>query len=736
MRLSHPISLLCCAVSLGFAQPADLRGIVADSASGERLPFASVQIVSINRGGSTNFNGFYLLTNVPPGTYEVSAGSIGYTRQTRRVTVRPGSSNVLNFELAAEPVEFSEVVVTERARRELSEINTSVHVMDIDQVRSIPSVMQPDVFRAIQILPGVVSSSDVNTHFYVRGGAGDQNLIMLDGMKIYNPFHAFGIFSLFDPDIIKTTEVYTGAFPPGFGGRLSSVVSMLTRDGNRKEYAVKAEASLASTKLQVEGPIYGATRVLANARVSTFSNVLDRVVRKDLPLSFYDAFVKVTGEDLSEQSRYGFTGFFSGDDMRSRTATDPDYVWRNHAIGFNGGGLINERLFVDVVAYENLFEASRRPRGPASTPARTKVRETGVRTQATKYTDSKDLFFMGFDFSFPSVDYEVVNLAGLPQSVSSSFVDFWTWLRYQATIGPWQLDGGIHLDAGSIFQRSGEWETIEPRLNVSLQLAPQWKWKASFGRFSQHLITVNNEDDVIPIFDAWIEVPEEIGSQRADHLVTGLEGNPLAELAVSVQTYYKHYGALVAYNRDKVEPEDPDYVKGRGRAYGLETLVRYGRPGWDLYATHTLGWTEVTNGSLTYPPRHDRRHAVNLLGVVSMEPFEFVARWEFGSGFPFTPSIGYYDRLTLDDPWSLPIGKQPSEPYLRLGEKNVRRLPVYHRLDVGAKYRFTLGRLRGALGLQVANVYDRANVFYVDRVTGRVVTMLPFFPSITITAEY
>jgi hypothetical protein len=724
------------AASAGVAQSSDLRGIVADSATGERLPFASVQIADLNVGGSTNINGFYLLTNVPPGTYEVAASSIGYIRQTRRVTVLAGRSTVLNFELAPRPVEFSEVVVTERAHRTLSEINTSVHVMDVAQVRNIPSVMQPDVFRAIQILPGVVSSSDVNTHFYVRGGAGDQNLVMLDGMKIYNPFHAFGIFSLFDPDIIKTTEVYTGAFPPGFGGRLSSVVSMLTRDGNRKEYAAKAEASLASSKLQVEGPVYGDLRVLANARVSTFSNVLDRVVRKDLPLSFYDAFVKVTGENIEQQSRYGFTGFFSGDDLRSRSAADPDYVWRNHAVGFNGGGLINERLFVDVVAYENLFEASRRPRQSSATPARTKVRETGVRTQATQYTDSKNLYFFGFDFSFPTVDYEVVNLSGLPRAESKTFVDFWTWLRYQATFGKWQVDGGVHLDAGSIFQRSGGLETVEPRLNASLQFAPQWKWKVSYGRFSQHMITINNEDDVIPIFDAWIEVPREIGNQRADHVVTGLEGNPVAELSLSVQAYYKHYHTIVAYNRDKIDANDPDYVKGRGRAYGLETLVRYGRSGWDVYAAHTLGWTTLTNGGVTYPPRHDRRHALNLLGVVRAEPFEFTARWEFGSGFPFTPSIGYYDRLTFDDPFGIPVGRQLTEPYLRLGEKNVRRLPVYHRLDLGAQYRFTIGRLRGALGAQIANVYDRANIFYVDRTTGRVITMLPFFPSITISAEY
>lgn len=718
-------------------QPADLRGVVTDSASGERIPFATIQIGGINRGGATNLNGFYLLTNIPPGTYDVTASSIGYDRQMRRVRIVEAGSNVLNFELAPQPVEFSEVVVTERARRELSEINSSVHVMDVAEVRSIPSVLQPDIFRAIQVLPGVVSTSDVNTHFYVRGGAGDQNLIMLDGMKIYNPFHAFGIFSMFDPDIIKTTEVYTGAFPPGFGGRLSSVVNMLSRDGNRKEYAAKADISLASTKLQVEGPIYEATRFLASGRVSTFRNALDQILQKDLPLSFYDAFVKITGENLEEHSRFGFTGFFSGDDLRSRLATEPDYTWRNHAVGFNGGGLINDRLFVDVVAYENLFEATRRAKSSTSSPARTKVREVGVRTQATKYLDSKDLFFVGFDFSFPSTDYELVNNVGVPRMLNSTFVDFYTWLRYQMTLGSWQMDGGFHVDAGSMFQRDAGLEAVEPRINVSVLVDPLWKLKFSYGRFSQHLITVNNEDDVVSIFDAWIEVPQEIQSQWADHFVAGVEGNLFAEMSISVQAYHKYYGSLVTYNRDKISAADPDFVRGTGRASGVETLLRFGQLHWDVFASHTLGWTTVTNGGETYAPRYDRRHTLNLLGVTRpWEHVEMTARWEFGSGFPFTPSIGYYDRLTFNDLLQFPILREPGTPYLRLGEKNSIRMPVYHRLDVGATYRFVLGRLSGGIGVQIANVYGRQNVFYVDRVTGQLITMLPFFPSVNISVEY
>ena len=719
------------------AQTSDLRGIVVDSASGDRIPFATVTVSELNRGGATNINGFYLFTGVPSGAYDVTAGSVGYHRTTKRVIVREGEASVLNFELVPQPVEFSEVVVTERSRRELSEINTSVHVLDVKDIKVIPIALQPDVFRAIQVLPGIVSTSDVNTHFYVRGGAGDQNLILLDGMKVYNPFHAFGIFSSFDADVIKTTEVYTGAFPPGYGGRLSSVVNMITRDGNRKEFGGRADINLVSSKLQLEGPVSNDLRFLVSGRTSTFTQTLDRVLRKNMPLSFYDAFLKVTGEDMEDHSRYGFTGFFSGDRLKTRSLQSPDYTWKNHAIGFTGGGLVEERLFVDVVAFENSFEAFRDPKQSSATPASTSIRETGIRANATQYLDSKDLFFFGFEFTFPNLSYSLINNVGTPITLATSYVDFWTWVRYQATVGSLQIDGGLHIDVGSVFQRSAGLEVLEPRLNASYLFTPTWRAKLSYGRFSQHVVTVNNEDDVIAVFDAWISVPEEIGAERADHYVAGVEGNILPQLSVSIQSYYKYYSSLVAYNRDKIEPNDPDYIRGTGQASGFEFLLRYGIPWCALYGTYTLGWTTVTNGSLTYPPRFDRRHSVNLLSVFHVaEKVDASFRWEFGSGFPYTQSIGYYDRLSLDDPVSDPLIDENGTPFVRLGDKNAARLPSYHRLDMSLTYRFDLGGIRGNAGLHIVNVYDRRNIFYFDRMTGELVHQLPFFPSFNLTVEY
>ena len=251
------------------------------------------------------------------------------------------------------------------------------------------------------------------------------------------------------------------------------------------------------------------------------------------------------------------------------------------------------------------------------------------------------------------------------------------------------------------------------------------------------MITVNNEDDVISIFDAWIKVPDELKPEQADHYVLGLEGNVLPTLSASFQGYYKHYGSLVTYNREKIDARDPDYVNATGEARGLESLIRYGIPDLDLYASYTLGWTTITTNGFTYYPRYDRRQSLNLLAVVHpLRQFEISLRWEIGSGLPFTQTMGYYDRLTLGDIFRGSYEGETGAPYSILGAKNAARLPAYHRLDASATYRFTYGRLAGSVGVNIINVYDHRNVFYFDRKTGQQIDMLPFFPTATLSLEY
>ncbi len=446
MTLRLPFRLLFFVVipGLSFAQGADIRGVVSDSTTGEKIPFANVTIQNVGRGASSNIQGFYLISKIPPGHYTVAASSVGYGTRSVEVEVRGTQPIVVNFQLPSRPVQFNEVMVTAAAKRELTEIHTSVHILEQRDIRAVPVAAQEDIFRSIGILPGIVSTSDVSSQFYVRGGAGDQNLILLDGMQIFNPYHAFGIFSVFDPDIVNTTEVYTGAYPADYGGRLSSVINMTTKDGGTNAVSGRANINFLSTKLQVDGPVSDNASFLVSGRKSLFSGTLTKFLNKDLPISFYDGFAKLTFRNAESQAKYGLQTFVSGDDLKSSNPIEPDYSWRTSATGFVASGLIQDRVFVTAVAFQNRFNGERDAKQSKDiAPASTSVSEPGVRASATVYTDSKDLFFFGFEFSFPTLDFKTVNSFGLSSELSSSFVDGSTYVRYQTEIDGVQADLGM-----------------------------------------------------------------------------------------------------------------------------------------------------------------------------------------------------------------------------------------------------------------------------------------------------
>jgi hypothetical protein len=191
------------------------------------------------------------------------------------------------------------------------------------------------------------------------------------------------------------------------------------------------------------------------------------------------------------------------------------------------------------------------------------------------------------------------------------------------------------------------------------------------------------------------------------------------------------------YNRDKVDALDPDYIGGTGKAYGVEALIRFASDIADIYAAYTVGWTSVAANGFTYYPRYDRRHNLNLMTVIHpVQGVDLTLRWEVGSGFPFTETLGYYDRLGLKDIFRGAYVGETGKPYAILGEKNSARLPAYHRLDASVTYRFAMRPISGSLGVHVVNVYNHKNIFYFDRKTGQQTDMLPFFPTATMTLEF
>ncbi|MBI4535243.1 MAG: TonB-dependent receptor [Ignavibacteriae bacterium] len=370
-------------------------------------------------------------------------------------------------------------------------------------------------------------------------------------------------------------------------------------------------------------------------------------------------------------------------------------------------------------------------------PAESSVEEVGIRSELTIYTESRDLFFGGFEVAFLDFNNKFSNASNTLRTYSASEAEVWAWIRHQRTFGRLKADIGLHSDVGSLFGRSLSLQALQPRLTLSYHVADMWRIRGSYGAFNQNVITISNEDDVISLFEAWIYVPDDLKPEEAHHVVLGVDGNVIPELGVSLQAYHKAYTSLVLYNREKIFPTDPDFVNGTGKARGIEAMIRFLLNPLDLSLAYTLGWTTVSANGFSYAPRYDRRHTVNVLGTLRiLENFDVALRWEYGSGYPFSKTVAYYDRLTFGGIGAEPVYGGIGQQYSILGPKNAARLPSYHRLDAGITYRFAVRSMNGSIGISLINLYDNKNILYYDRKTGQRIDMLRFFPSATLTVGF
>jgi len=720
----------------GFSQTSSIHGIVSDSLTSERIPYANVMLVGLNRGTAANAEGFFLIPNLNPGTYELSVSSVGYRKKVETLVVPADKSLEVNVRLVSQAIETEEVVISGTRKGRLAEIATSIHVMSPKEIKLTPVTAQEDVFYSLQMLPGFVSTSDVSSRFFVRGGAGDQNLVLLDGMKIYNPFHALGVFSIFDPDIVKSVEVYTGAFPSEFGGRLSSVVNIYSKEPRLDRYSAKAHVNSLSSKFTLQGPLSGGVSWMVNGRKSLFANTFKKIVRDDVPLSFYDVYMKGTAQP-GGNTKIDVAFLSTFDQLQYANPLNPDYLWKGNAFSASLSDLLGKTVFINVTAYYSSFGAERMSEEFLNQPpTSTSIKDNGLRVNATAYVATDDMIQFGFELSFPTLEYQLVNTIGVPLTLKETLPTTSLWAGYQGKAGDFQYTVGFHSELTDLYYRGGLDGVIQPRISLSYLYAGNWRLKASYGRVRQTVMTVSNEDDVIPAFEGWIVIPARQPAQTADHYVMGLEGFLSENLSLTLEAYYKHFGKLLAYNRGKIDAWDPDYIAGTGKSYGAEALLRAKWKFIDLYGAYTLSWAKLNNGGLTYYPRYDRRHHLN--GLVSMQPIDNLdisLRWEYGSGFPFTQTIGFFDRLTLKTPIPGDLELETGEPYTLLGTKNKGRLPPYHRLDLGITYKATFWGIQASAGVNLINVYSSKNMFYYDRSTGSRVNMIPFFPSVGLTLE-
>jgi hypothetical protein len=491
-----------------------------------------------------------------------------------------------------------------------------------------------------------------------------------------------------------------------------------------------------SGKLELDGPLGDDNSWLVSGRSSLLTNTIDKMIPSAAPMSFTDMFFK--GTIGTSTGRFGLRGFASGDDVKPLGMDQPNYSWRSAAFSAVFSSLIADGLYFDATTGYSRSFIGQTPKAPGLLNAESSLlEEVTFRAEMTSFLEDQNTLFEGFEYNFPTVTDSLYVQKVYPRLYQASTLEWYAWVRYAGMAGTFRYDLGLHSDVGLLLNGNRLLQCVQPRFTLSYDCGASWVAKASFGVFTQNLITVSNEDDLISLFDAWVILPDNLRPEEARHYLLGIEGNLLPSLATSLQAYIKDYRSLTLYNSNKIFPEDPDYLSGTGIARGFEFLLRYGSTLMDLYGSYALADVTVSANGVTYAPRYDRRHTIKAIGTIHiLEGLDATLRWEYGSGYPFTQGAGSYSSLTLRDIGTDPYPEGPGGLTQALGPKNAARLPAYHRMDAGLMYYLTVGTLRGTLGVNVINVYDAKNILYYDRMTGKTEYMIPFFPTASLSVEF
>jgi hypothetical protein len=747
-----------------FAQKnAIIRGNVYDKNGGQPVPFANVILKGVSQGATTDLNGFFQISNVKAGEYTLFVSYIGYDSSEQKVTLAAGNIAYQSFFLTESSKNLETVEIS--ARREERRATTLVSKITVTQkeIKSLPSTGgEPDIAQYLTVIPGVLTTGDQGGQIYIRGGSPVQNKILLDGMTIYNPFHSIGFFSIFETETIRSVDVLTGGFNAEYGGRVSAVVDLKTREGNKTRLAGLVSGSPFQAKALIEGPILklkdGGTSVsmILTGKKSLLpetSKSLYKYASKDslgLPFGYQDIYGKVSLV-AAGGSRVNVFGFNFTDAVNYKGIADLKSGTQGYGANFTlvpaGLGMI-VGASVTYSNYDISFdEGDGKPR----------IGKTGNFSGVLDFTifgDKSELKY-GAEINTISTYAKIYNpLQPSPYIQDENTNEFAGFIRYRRTGKRTVIEPSLRIHS---YASLGE-TVIEPRFSAKFNASDRFRFKFSGGLFSQNLIATVSDKDIVNLFVGFLTGPDEQfrkpGSaepvtsklQKAIHAIGGFEFDVSKKLELNIEAYYKNYTQLVDINRTKggditSKSNGDDYVAETGAAYGLDLSAKYNTKNFSLWATFSRAFVDRYDGFQTYPTNFDRRNNMNLVGTWSWgrkKEWEFAARWNYGSGFPFTQTKGFYSKLDYKQGQNTDITKSNAEiGVLYSSTRNGGRLPDYHRLDVSLKRTFTFTK---NVGLDVVasatNVYDRQNIFYFNRVTYSRVDQLPILPSLAATFKF
>ncbi len=727
-----------------------LSGYVRDAETGEPLQQAVIFLEDKKTGIAADAVGFYSLS-VSAGEHTVSCAYFGYI--TEAVPVRLTQSTQLDFNLKTDQRELEAATIFSRSKREEIQLpQMGLERVDAGLIQKLPTLMgEADIIRVIQMMPGVQTPSEGATGFSVRGGGVDQNLILIDGAPIYNCGHFLGFLSMFNGDAIRGADLYKGDFPALYGGRISSVLDIATKDGNNRSFGGNASIGLITSKVLLEGPIVPGKLSFLLAGRRTYLDLFFPLLSSHIPdntrMYFYDLNGKLSWT-AGEKDRV-YLSAFSGRDVFGFSMEEFDlgdilFGNANHTQSLRWNHVFSPRLTSDITLYNSRYiNAIGVDMKEASFDYTQKIRESGIKAGWTWYVNPKNTLKAGFQLA----GYDIAPGETVPREEStyvnqvkmSEIHAFQpsVYLQNEQKMGPLTLRYGLRFSTfttlGPTEQRYFDSKThtltrteevekgerilnrsgLEPRISASWSLTEDLSLKASYARSYQYLQQARVSITGSPV-DTWFTVSPNVEPQRSDQYSAGVNLLLARQaLQLSLEGFYKD-------NRNTIDfIDNPGLVIddvnregllrfGTSYAYGTELMLKYEFARWNGWLAYT--WSRSMydipeiNGGIPYPSPLNHEHAVNfVLSYDITKQLSASAEWVFYSGSPTTYPVG---RFNFRDVWK-PV----------YSARNEDRLPDYHRMDLSLTYK-TKGRLKGKRwsgewNLSVYNAYARHNAWSI-----------------------
>ncbi len=738
-----------------FAQNGTIKGIVYDKTDGTPIPYSSIFLVHSGTGVVTDDNGYFVLTKLNEGTHRIKITYMGYDSLIVDIDLKKGEVINKKFYLEKASLEIEGVEIIAQKEVMKTETYVSVQRVNAKQITQLPSIGGiPDLAQYLQILPGVVFTGDQGGQLYIRGGTPIQNKVLLDGLAVFNPFHSIGLFSVFDTDILKSADVYSAGFGSEYGGRISSVMDIRTRDGNRNRFSGKFDIGTFGSKMLLEGPIAkeknnkkenSSSFILSvkGSYLEQTSNFLYRYANENgLPYNYLDGYGKIAVQ-TTNGSRINLFGFSFNDGVNY-----PDiatYKWNAWGAGANFLILpsVSNMIMEGVVAYSDYKIGL----SEAVAPERSSHVNGYTFNMNFSYIKGKNVFKYGVEFIGTWVDYDFTNFYGTDCGQETFNSELGLYLKYKWVYKKIIIEPSIRFH----YYASQSFFSPEPRLAFKYNITDNIRLKFAGGLYTQNLMSATSDRDVVNLFYGMLTVPEVFSSevnekkvknslQKSQHLVLGLEFDVSKYIGINIESYFKNFSQLTNINRYQVFEWDDEFILETGKAYGGDVSLRFDYKKLNVYASYSLNWVTRNDGIIVYRTHFDRRHNINITTSYSFgkkDAWQIDMRWNYGTGFPFTKTKGIYPRSESITSINSNFYNNNEVLGIILDDINTGQLPDYHRLDISIKRRFIVSeRVKMELILGVTNAYNYYNIFYVHRLTNEKIYQLPILWSVNYNVKF